>query len=54
MSCAPVNTGSAELNFIALPMIDLALLLMMLVGLLRLRSDGSWTFDMIQVLWRQV
>ena len=35
-------------------MIDIALLLMIFVGLLRLRSDGSSTFDMIQVLWRQV
>jgi len=33
---------------------DIALLLIMLVGLLRLRLHGGGTFGLAQLLWRQV
>jgi len=33
---------------------DIALLLIMLVGLLRLRVRGDGTFGLAQLLWRQV
>jgi hypothetical protein len=33
---------------------DITLLLIMLAGLLRLRLHGSGTFDLAQLLWRQV
>jgi hypothetical protein len=33
---------------------DMFLLLIMLVGLLRLRRDGGGTFDLGRLLWKQV
>jgi hypothetical protein len=33
---------------------DIFLLLMMLIGLLRLRSHGGGTFGLTQLLWQQV
>lgn len=37
-----------------MPVTDIALLLIMLVGLFRLRCHGGGTFGLAQVLWRQV
>lgn len=54
MACAPVNIESTELNMIAMAITDIALLLIMLVGLFRLRHHGHDMFGLAQVLWRQV
>jgi hypothetical protein len=43
-----------KLNLIASFVTDIALLLMMLVGLLRLRNHDGGTFGLVQVLWKQV
>jgi len=47
-------TSQAELNLIGLPATDISLLLIMLVGLFRLRSDGIGIVGLAQVLWKQV
>ena len=39
---------------IAMAITDIALLLIMLVGLFRLRHRGNDRFGLTQVLWRQV
>jgi hypothetical protein len=39
---------------IAMAVTDIALLLIMLVGLLRLRYHGNDMFGLTQVLWKQV
>jgi len=39
---------------IAMAITDIALLLIMLVGLFRLRHSGNDMFGLAQVLWRQV
>lgn len=49
-----LNLKSGLLNIIAVPFTDIALLLIMLIGLFRLRGYGASTFGMTKVLWRQV
>ena len=49
-----LNPESNKLNIIVLFVTDIVLLLMMLVGLLRLRSDGIGTYGVGQLLWKQV
>ena len=48
------NITSSKANFIAIPVTDISLLLIMLVGLFRLRSDGIGIVGLARVLWRQV
>ena len=45
---------STLLNLISVPFTDIALLLIMLIGLFRLRGHGSNMFGMTKVLWSQV
>jgi len=52
-SCVPANIESNQLNMIAMAVTDIALLLIMLVGLLRLRYHGNDMFGLTQVLWKQ-
>jgi hypothetical protein len=49
-----LNPESSKLNITVLLVTDIVLLLTMLVGLLRLRSDGIGTFGIGQLLWKQV
>ena len=49
-----LNPESNKLNIIVLFVTDIVLLLMMLVGMLRLRSDGIGTYGVGQLLWKQV
>jgi len=51
--CLRMNFKSSLLNLVVTPFTDIALLLIMLIGLYRLRGHGSSTFGMIKVLWRQ-
>ena len=53
-SCAIVNVQSNKSTFISIFATDLALLLIMLVGLLRLRSPGGGWFNLGRLLWKQV
>lgn len=48
------NTKNITLTLIALVVTDIVLLLIMLVGLLRLRRDGAGTFGVTHLLWKQV
>jgi len=52
--CAQTNLPSSKLNLIAIPVTDISLLLIMLVGLFRLRGDGMGAVGLARVLWRQV
>jgi hypothetical protein len=46
---------TSRLEFIPVVLVtDIALLLIMLVGLFRLRREGGGTFGLSQFLWRQV
>ena len=53
-TCAETNLPSSKLNLIAIPVTDISLLLIMLVGLFRMRGDGSGIVNLARVLWRQV
>jgi len=53
LTCVQVNLESTLLNLIAVPFTDIALLLIMLIGLLRLRGHGGSMFGITKVLWRQ-
>jgi hypothetical protein len=53
-TCVRVNIEGSELALVAVPVADIALLLIMLVGLLRLRRRGGGMSDLAQVLWKQV
>jgi hypothetical protein len=53
-TCVPVNLESSVLNLVAMLVTDIALLLIMFVGLIRLRHHGGFKFGLIQLLWRQV
>ena len=48
------NLPSSKPSLIAIPITDISLLLIMLVGLFRLRGDGMGIVGLAQVLWRQV
>ena len=54
VQCIVLNPETGKLNIIVLLVADITLLLTMLVGLLRLRSDGVGTFGVGQLLWEQV
>ena len=53
-ACVVTNLPSTIPNLIAIPVSDISLLLIMLVGLFRLRGDGIGIVGMARVLWRQV
>ena len=52
MSCISLHTENSVLALVNLLVTDLALLLIMLVGLLRLRYGGA--YGLTQLLWKQV
>jgi hypothetical protein len=52
-ACVVLNTERSKDNIIATLVSDVVLLLTMLVGLLRLRKDGT-LFGLGKLLWRQV
>jgi len=51
--CVPLETESSKPTLIAMLVTDVTLLLIMLVGLLRLRYHRSNMFGLTQLLWRQ-
>ncbi|KAI9455867.1 hypothetical protein F5148DRAFT_1369800 [Russula earlei] len=53
-SCVVDNMESSKLNIIATLITDIGLLLIMLIGLLRIRRYGGVTFGLGRLLWRQV
>jgi len=53
LACIPSNTDSTLLTFISILVADLTLLLVMLVGLFRLRRHRSSTVGFVEHLWRQ-
>jgi hypothetical protein len=52
--CAVLNIQSNKPTFISILATDIILLLIMLVGLLRLRTPGGGWLDLGQRLWKQV
>jgi hypothetical protein len=52
--CAVLNIESIKPNIIVTLITDITLLLIMLVGLLRLRRYGAGTFGLGRLLWKQV
>ena len=52
--CIVFNSHSSKLNIIVGLIVDIVLLLTMLAGLLRLRSEGGGTFGIGGLLWKQV
>jgi len=53
LSCGQSNIESNKLVITALPVTDLALLLIMLIGLFRIRHRGGGRFVLGQLLWKQ-
>jgi len=53
-SCGAPNIKSNKLAITAMPVTDLALLFIMLIGLLRLRHRGGGRFSLGRLLWKQV
>ena len=53
-ACVTPNIKSSALKLIATSVTDIALLLVMLVGLFRLRNHDGGMIGMAQLLWRQV
>jgi hypothetical protein len=53
-TCAETNLPSSKLNLIAIPSTDISLLLIMLVGLFRLRGEGMGMAGLGRVIWKQV
>jgi len=51
--CIVFNSHSAKLNIIVSLITDILLLLIVLVGLLRLHSDGLGTYGIGRLLWKQ-
>ena len=56
LACVVTNAESGTPSLVAagVAATDIALLLIMLVGLFRMRRDGGGMFGLAQVLWRQV
>jgi len=54
MTCAPDHMTNSTLKIVTTSVTDIALLLITLVGIFRLRSRGGGMFRLAQVLWRQV
>ena len=52
--CIVVNTESTKLNIIVTLVTDVILLLIMLVGLLRIRRYGCGKFGLGYLMWKQV
>ena len=52
--CTVTNSESSKLNIIVLLITDVVLLLIVLVGLLRMRHQGHMTCGIGQLLWKQV
>jgi hypothetical protein len=54
--CVTINTPSNTAALIAMAVTDIVLLLIMFVGLLRLRAQGGGgsTFGLARLLWKQV
>ena len=53
-SCGETNIRSTKLNMIALLVTDIALLLIMLFGLLRLGFNEPGVYGLGRLMWRQV
>ncbi|KAI0281721.1 hypothetical protein BC826DRAFT_1111202 [Russula brevipes] len=53
LTCLPRNAEISKLSTISTFVTDIVLLLIMLVGLLRLRVQGVGTFSLGQLLWKQ-
>jgi len=53
LQCIVLNSESSKLYVVILAVTDIILLLIVLVGLLRLRRDGSGTFGIGRLLWKQ-
>ena len=53
-ACVVTNIEKCKTSLIVLFSADTVLLLIMLAGLLRLRTDGAGTFDLGRLLWKQV
>jgi hypothetical protein len=54
LTCVVTDSRSHILTLMAMVATDIALLLVMLTGLLRLRCQGGGTFGIAQLLWKQV
>lgn len=54
LQCIVRNSESSKLYVIVLALTNIILLLAVLIGLLRLRRDGSGTFGIGLLLWKQV
>jgi len=54
LTCGLPNTQSAKLAIASMLVSDITLLLIMLVGLLRLRHGGEGRFNLGRLLWKQV
>jgi hypothetical protein len=54
MSCVSLHTENSVESLVNLLVTDVVLLLIMLVGLLRIRLGGSSAYGMTQLLWKQV
>jgi len=54
ITCVVANTKSNTLTLIAMVVTNIALLLIMLVGLLHLRRHRSGAFGVTHLLWKQV
>ena len=52
--CDVLNIESCKLNIVVTLVTDITLLLIMLVGLLRLRRYGAGTLGLGRLLWKQV
>jgi len=53
LACGPPNTQSTKLAITTMPVTDITLLVIMLVGLLRLRHRGGGKFNLGRLLWKQ-
>jgi hypothetical protein len=54
MACVRVDMETRAFALIAIPLTDIALLLIMFIGLFRMRLAGGGMIGMAHVLWRQV
>jgi hypothetical protein len=54
LKCVPSNTNINLPYVISMLVTDIALLLMMLVGLFRLRYHNDGVFSLARFLWKQV
>jgi hypothetical protein len=54
MQCAVLNSDTSRLNIIVLAIADIVLLLTVLIGLFRLRSNEGGPFGIGHLLWKQV